>query len=146
MCGQSETIWYLKDCLPLGCCESSASQTLFGFDFQVNAAIVLMLEKIAQLEALHFVGVDDNEIILDDKSNIVAQAKSVVKSRLDFRSVRSNFKKAAISLSDADHTVISIEPTHFKPNDSGNIRESTIHFSQELTGLNRGFLTILQDK
>lgn len=91
----------------------SASQTLFGFDFQVNAAIVLMLEKIAQQEALHFDGVDDNEIILDDKSNIVAQAKSVVKSRLDFRSVRSNFKKAAISLSDADHTVISIEPTHF---------------------------------
>ena len=33
-----------------------------------------------------------------------------------------------------------------KPNDSGNIRESTIQFSQELTGLNRGFLTILQDK
>ena len=33
-----------------------------------------------------------------------------------------------------------------KPNDSGNIRESTIQFSQELTGLNRGFLTIIQDK
>jgi len=66
---------------------------LFGFDFQVNAAIVLMLENIWQLEALRFDGVDENEIILDDKSNIVVQAKSVVKCRADLEAFESISKR-----------------------------------------------------
>lgn len=77
-----------------------ASSVVFGFDFQVNSAIVLMLENVAELKSLRLEGnFEDIEIELNDRQYILAQAKSVVNSSSDFRNVRRNLKKALESLS-----------------------------------------------
>ena len=54
-----------------------AHAVLFGFDFQVNAAIVLMLENIRELKSLRLEGnEEDIELTLEDNRKILAQAKS----------------------------------------------------------------------
>lgn len=77
-----------------------ANAVLFGFDFQVNAAIVLMLENITELDSIRLEGNEDIELKLVDGQEILAQAKAVEKSSSDFRHVRENLKKALKSLSD----------------------------------------------
>lgn len=78
-----------------------ANSVLFGFDFQVNAAIVLMLENIQLMDSLKLEGnYEDIEIRLNDGNLILAQAKSVEKSSSDFSNVIKNFKKSLISLSE----------------------------------------------
>lgn len=56
-----------------------ADAVLFGYDFQVNAAIVLMLDNI---KALHTLRLESNnediDIELANGEHILAQAKSVV--------------------------------------------------------------------
>lgn len=77
-----------------------ASSVVFGFDFQVNSAIVLMLENVSDLKSLRLEGnFEDIEIELNDGQYILAQAKSVVNSSSDFHNVRHNLKKALESLS-----------------------------------------------
>jgi len=79
----------------------SASSEVFGFDFQVNAAIILMLENIEELNSLRLEGnLEDIELYLNDGKYILAQAKAVVKSSSDFRNVRRNLKKALETLSE----------------------------------------------
>lgn len=79
----------------------NASSVVFGFDFQVNAAIVLMLENIKNLQTLRLEGNnEDIELELINGDYILAQAKSVVNSSSDFRNVRNNLNKALHSLSD----------------------------------------------
>ena len=79
----------------------NASSVIFGFDFQVNAAIVLMLENIKELKTLRLEGEsEDIEIKLSDESTILAQAKSIVKSSSDFKNVITNMKKSLKSLSE----------------------------------------------
>ena len=57
-----------------------ASSVVFGFDFQVNAAIVLMLENISDLKSLRLEGdYEDIDLTLDNNQHILAQAKDVVK-------------------------------------------------------------------
>ncbi len=95
------------------CCESDlkrrkimgksrrANAVIFGFDFQVNAAIVLMLENIIDLESLKLEGnYEDIELRLNTGEYILAQAKAVEKSSIDFRNVRANLEKALSSLSE----------------------------------------------
>lgn len=83
-----------------------ANAVIFGFDFQVNAAIVLMLENIQELDSLKLEGnYEDIEITLDNGEYILAQAKAVEKSSVDFQNVRQNLKKALISLSEGAHKV-----------------------------------------
>lgn len=83
-----------------------ANAVIFGFDFQVNAAIVLMLENIQELNSLKLEGnYEDIEITLDNGEYILAQAKAVEKSSVDFQNVRQNLKKALISLSEGAHKV-----------------------------------------
>lgn len=79
----------------------TATSTLFGFDFQTNAAIVLMLENIKDLISIRLEGIEDIEINLNDGSCVLAQAKSVVNSSKDFSNVLSNLKKSITSLSEA---------------------------------------------
>ena len=72
-----------------------ANAVLFGFDFQVNAAIVLMLENIKDLKTLKLEGnCEDIELQLSDNKYILAQAKAVVNSSSDFSNVRKNLKKS----------------------------------------------------
>ena len=78
----------------------AATSGLFGFDFQTNAAIVIMLEHIRDVETIRLEGKEDIEILLNDNSYILSQAKAVVKSSTDFNNVKRNLKNALISLSD----------------------------------------------
>lgn len=78
-----------------------AHAVLFGFDFQVKAAMVLMLENIKEMTSLRLEGnYEDIEITLTNNQKIFAQAKAVVKSSYDFANVRKNLKKALTSLSE----------------------------------------------
>ena len=43
-----------------------ANSVLFGFDFQSNAAIVLMLDNMADMETIRIEGEEDIEIGLND--------------------------------------------------------------------------------
>ena len=79
----------------------SATPTLFGLDFQTNAAIVLMLENMQELKTIRMEGFEDIEIGLNDGSYILAQAKSIVNSSTDFSNVLRNLKHAIESLSDS---------------------------------------------
>lgn len=79
----------------------SAHATMFGFDFQVNAAIVLTIENMRELHSLRLEGnAEDIEVELNNHQYILAQAKAVERSSSDFRNVRKNLKKALISLSE----------------------------------------------
>lgn len=83
-----------------------ADAVLFGFDFQVNAAIVLMLENIKNLRSLRLESEnEDIDIELHNGDHILAQAKSIVNSSTDFTHVRSNLKKALESLSSGSQKV-----------------------------------------
>ena len=82
-----------------------ASSVLFGFDFQSNAAIVLMLENIREMSHIRLEGYEDIDITLNDGSHILAQAKSVVKSSSDFTNVLKNLNKSIVSLSEAYHRI-----------------------------------------
>ena len=81
--------------------DRTASSTLFGFDFQTNAAIVLMLDNIKDVSSIRMEGYEDVEIGLNDGSSILAQAKSAVNGSTDFTNALPNLKKAIESLSDA---------------------------------------------
>lgn len=107
----------------------SAHATMFGFDFQVNAAIVLMIENIKELNSLRLEGNnEDIELELDNNQYILAQAKAVEKSSSDFRNVRKNLQKALISLSEGNqkcHTrqliLITNSPNPLREEASRNI-------------------------
>lgn len=78
-----------------------AHAVFFGFDFQVNAAIVLMLDNIKDLKSLRLEGnYEDIELTFEDGQKILAQAKSVENASSDFSNVRANLKKALTTLSE----------------------------------------------
>ncbi|WML33407.1 hypothetical protein [Clostridium sp. OS1-26] len=83
-----------------------ANAVMFGFDFQVNAAVVLMLENIEDLKSLRLEGnYEDIELELENGQYILAQAKAVEQSSSDFRNVRKNLEKSLISLSEGNQKV-----------------------------------------
>ena len=106
-----------------------ADAVVFGFDFQVNAAIVLFLENVRDVKSLRLEGnYEDIEIELDNGEYILAQAKAVERASDDFANVRSNMKKAITSLSEADHKVrakelimVTNSPNPFNDNDSKSV-------------------------
>ncbi len=60
--------------------DRNASASAFGWQFQVNSAILLMLENIKNAKRIRVEGSDEDiEVTLQDKSKIYAQAKAVVK-------------------------------------------------------------------
>ncbi|MDP8202664.1 MAG: hypothetical protein P9M11_11070 [Candidatus Tenebribacter burtonii] len=80
---------------------SNASSVVFGWDFQINAAIVLMLDNIQEVQKVRVEGkTEDIELTLINENMIYSQAKSVVKID-DYRNVLSNFKKALKTLGNA---------------------------------------------
>lgn len=71
-----------------------ANAVLFGFDFQRNAAIILMLENIKELKSIRLESKnEDIELKLANNQKILAQAKAVEKSSYDFSHVRENLKR-----------------------------------------------------
>ncbi|MEG0698810.1 MAG: hypothetical protein RR435_02570 [Erysipelotrichaceae bacterium] len=78
----------------------NATPSSFGWDFQVNAAIVLMLENIRVVKSVRVEGKkEDIELLLENEENIYAQAKSVVRFD-DYRNVRSKLNAALATLND----------------------------------------------
>ena len=105
-----------------------ADSDWFAFDFQVNAAIVLMIENIKELNSLKLEGKEDIDIELISGNHILAQAKSIQKSSTDFTNVRKNLKKALESLSDGNQMVtadklilITNSPNPFNQDESRSI-------------------------
>ncbi|MCY7008599.1 hypothetical protein OCK72_08100 [Fusobacterium simiae] len=87
-----------------------ADSVIFGFDFQVNAAIVLMLENIKDLESLKLEGdYEDIELKLKNNKYILAQAKAVKQSSKDFKNVRKNLEKALLTLSEGAQKVATVQ-------------------------------------
>ena len=83
-----------------------ADAVLFGFDFQVNAAIVLMLEYINELQSIRLESEnEDIDIELYSGNHILAQAKAIVNSSTDFTNVRKNLKNALTSLSEGSKKI-----------------------------------------
>ena len=83
-----------------------ADAVVFGFDFQVNSAIILFLENIKEVENLRLEGnYEDIELELSSGEMILAQAKAVEKASSDFTNVRKNMKKALISLCEGGEKV-----------------------------------------
>lgn len=80
--------------------DRSATPVMFGFLFQANAAIILMLENMKELKSIRLECNEDIDIELIDGSYVLAQSKSVVKASTDFTHVRTNATKAMESLSD----------------------------------------------
>lgn len=60
--------------------DRNASASAFGWDFQANSAILLMLENIKEAKRVRVEGAnEDIEITLQDHTKIYAQAKAVEK-------------------------------------------------------------------
>lgn len=81
--------------------ERNASTSAFGWDFQVNSAILLLLENIKDAKRVRVEGAtEDIEITLEDKNKIYAQAKAVAKPD-DTSNVNNKLKKALETLNEA---------------------------------------------
>lgn len=81
--------------------ERNASASAFGWDFQTNSAILLMLENIKNVKSVRVEGADEDiEITLQDQKKIYAQAKAVEKPD-DTSHVIDKLAKALETLSDA---------------------------------------------
>lgn len=103
---------------------TNASQEVFGFDFQVNATIFLLLDNIKEVKTVRMEGAsEDIELTLNDGQQIMAQAKGVVKGSSDFSNVRRNLQKAIGTLSAADNK--SVEQLIFITNSKNPLKEDT---------------------
>lgn len=79
----------------------NASASSFGWNFQANCALLLMLENIKDAKKVRVEGADEDiEITLQDRSKIYAQAKSIEKPD-DTSHVIDKLSKALVTLSDA---------------------------------------------
>lgn len=103
---------------------SNASPEVFGFDFQVNATIFLLLDNIKELKTIRMEGAsEDIELTMNNGSQIMAQAKGIVKGSSDFSNVRRNLKKAIETLSSADNK--SVEQLILITNSKNPLKEDT---------------------
>lgn len=103
---------------------SNASPEVFGFDFQVNATIFLLLDNIKEVKTIRMEGSsEDIELTLNNGSQIMAQAKGIVKGSSDFSNVRRNLTKAIQTLSSADNK--SVEQLILITNSKNPLNENT---------------------
>lgn len=103
---------------------SNASPEVFGFDFQVNATIFLLLNDIKNVKSVRMEGSsEDIELTLNDGKQIMAQAKAVVHGSYDFSNVRRNLKNAIKTLSSSDKKLV--EHLILITNSKNPIKENT---------------------
>ena len=82
----------------IGMGDRNASPSAFGWDFQANAAILLMLENIREADKVRVEGADEDiEITLKDKTKIYSQVKSVIKQD-DFSNINEKLTAALETL------------------------------------------------
>ena len=78
-----------------------ADAVSFGLDFQVNAAIILMIENMEDMDYVRLESdEEDISIKLNSGKYILAQAKSHIHGSYDFSNVTKDLKKALITLSE----------------------------------------------
>lgn len=83
--------------------KNCAAPSLFGWDFQVNAAIAILIDNIKDVDKVRLEGSkQDIEITLSNKEKIYAQAKSVEKAG-DYSNVKKHLANALNSLNDTAH-------------------------------------------
>lgn len=81
--------------------DRNASASAFGWDFQINAAIILMLENIREAKSVRVEGkTEDVEITLSNRKKIYAQAKALVRPD-DVSNTRKKLIDALETLNDA---------------------------------------------
>ena len=103
---------------------SNASPEVFGFDFQFNASIFLILDNIKEVKTVRVEGAsEDIELFMNNGNRIMAQAKSIVKGSSDFSNVRRNLQKAIKTLSAADDK--SVEQLILITNSKNPLKEDT---------------------
>lgn len=112
---------------------SNATASAFGWEFQSNAAIMLMLKNIVEASKVKVEGeTEDIEIIFSNGKILMAQAKSVEKPD-DFSHVKRNLE-ASLRTLNAASKITDVEQLVFvtnSPNPFNNIR--TMHkFSSPL--------------
>jgi len=77
-----------------------AAPSLFGWDFQVNAAIAILIDNIENVDKVRLEGAkQDIEITLSNREKIYAQAKSVEKAG-DYSNVKKHLTDALNSLNE----------------------------------------------
>lgn len=82
--------------------DSNASSSLFGWDFQINAAISLFIENIERVDTVRLEGgKEDIEIKLNNGKTIYAQAKSVER-RDDYSNIISKLSKGLVTLNNGN--------------------------------------------
>ena len=83
--------------------KNCAAPSLFGWDFQVNAAIAILIDNIKDVDKVRLEGSkQDIEITLSNKEKIYAQAKSVEKAG-DYSNVKKHLTNALNSLNNTAH-------------------------------------------
>lgn len=103
---------------------SNASPEMFGFDFQVNATIVLLLDNIKDVKTVRMEGAsEDIELTMNDGKQIMAQAKATVKGSSDFSNVRSKLSDAIRTLSSSDGK--AVEQLVLITNSTNPLKEDT---------------------
>jgi len=80
---------------------SNASPSAFGWDFQSNAAIVLMLTNINVASSVKVEGIEDIEVVLNTGDRIFSQSKSVSNPYDDFSNVLTNLKDGLRTLNNS---------------------------------------------
>ena len=105
---------------------TNASDTLFGWDFQISAAIVLMLEDTEFISEVRVEGkTEDIEITMTDGEHIFSQAKALANPS-DTKNVRKKLADALgtlnhASLSSATKKLIYITNAYNPLNESGSM-------------------------
>jgi len=104
--------------------KTNASSSAFGWEFQSNAAIVLMLENIQEATSVKVEGAtDDIEITLENGNMIYSQAKSVFDSD-DYSHVKGKMQDGLRTLNE-DAKLSNVEELIYitnSPNPFNNIR------------------------
>lgn len=124
----------------------NASPSAFGWDFQINAAIFLMIENIKDADKVRVEGEDEDiEIYLKDKTKIYSQAKSVVKPD-DYSNVNEKLSAALETLNLAAQNEDGILFTYVtnSSNPFNNIK--TLQYFQDVTHLKFSELPALAQK
>lgn len=115
---------------------SNATASAFGWDFQSNAAIMLMLKNIERASKVKVEGEnEDVEITFSDGKMLMAQAKAVEEPD-DFRNVKTKLEEALRTLNAAS-IIADVEQLVFvtnSPNPFNNIR-TMYRFSSPLNSV-----------
>ena len=124
----------------------NASPSAFGWDFQINAAIFLMIENIKDADKVRVEGEDEDiEIYLKDKTKIYSQAKSVVKPD-DYSNVNEKLSAALETLNLAAQNEDGILFTYVTNSSNPFNSIKTLQYFQDVTHLKFSELPALAQK